>query len=101
MKSFGHRTKHRNPKHEFRNPKRIPIFEMFKIENAKKKAIYRFENLNLGFVSSWSETDASPDIRNSSFRSKGRERCLSTNIDVGSVRSFLRDFRRSMRVGSS
>ena len=29
--------------------------------------VLNFDNLNFGFVSDWSETDASPDIRNSDF----------------------------------
>jgi len=65
MKWFRHRTEHSNPKHEIRNPKQIRIFKMIRMQNPKEKTIERFEDLNLGFVSSF-------DIRNSNLLSKGR-----------------------------
>ncbi len=39
---------------------------MTKILNSRH-TFWEFENLDLGFVSDWSETDASPDIRISDF----------------------------------
>jgi hypothetical protein len=36
---------------------------MFKIRKTRVFLFRKFEHLDFGFVSDWSETDASPDIR--------------------------------------
>jgi len=45
---------------------------MFKIQNIKTFLFGSFEHLDLGFVSDWSLTDASPEIRISNLLLKGR-----------------------------
>jgi hypothetical protein len=54
----------KNSKSEARNPKQI---QMTKIQSFKQSSL-AFEHWNFRFVSSWSEADASPDIRISDLR---------------------------------
>jgi hypothetical protein len=42
---------------------------MFKIRKVRAFVFESFEHLDFGFVSDWSETDASPDIRISNLKS--------------------------------
>jgi hypothetical protein len=54
----------KNSKSEARNPKQIRMTQIQNFEQDFSTSEY----WNLGFVSSWSEADASPDIRISDLR---------------------------------
>ena len=48
-----------NTKHEIRNSKQ---FRMTKIPSEWMTLVSKFDHLDFGFVSDWSETDASPEV---------------------------------------